>query len=226
MTPRMMLRFFRNDGATTPATAEYVEVAEDGAITGWRGVAPVVGWFQGRLSDTAWDALGAHIARVGAVDPGPPPPGAATETLELPGRDPVVVSGVGSDGPLGGLVSDARRLLDVTMLNRPRAAVALEVGRSARLVHRGRDPLTLDLAAVTVQAHHWRGYYEPAGSATEVLTGDRVEAGPGWTLDLPAITAPAGPDITTHLTVDLGIVSGDTVVPVQAQHLPEIAQPA
>ena len=76
-----------------------------------------------------------------------------------------------------------------------------------------------------MQANYWKGYYEPAGQASEVLAGERVEAGPGWTLDLPALDPPPGDDITTHLTVDFAIVAGDNVVPVQVQHLPAIPEP-
>ena len=41
-----MLRFYRNDGSKTPATAEYVELLDDGRFTGWRSIAPAVGWFE------------------------------------------------------------------------------------------------------------------------------------------------------------------------------------
>ena len=89
-----MLRFYRNDGSTSPATAENVELADDGAFTGWRSLAPAVGWFAGSLSadraatgcETAIDAL--------AATPALPPPGSSVETLEVPGRDPAVVTGM------------------------------------------------------------------------------------------------------------------------------------
>ncbi len=45
-----MLRFYRNDGSTSPATAENIELADDGSFTGWRSMAPAVGWFAGSLS--------------------------------------------------------------------------------------------------------------------------------------------------------------------------------
>ena len=219
-----MLRFYRNDGSTTPATAEYVELFDDGRFTGWRSNAPAVGWFAGGLAAAECDEVRGLIADLGGATPGRPPPGAATETLELPGVDPLVVTGVDGDGPLGPLVDRARRLLD-EMVGSPRAAVALEVDSPPRLVHRGTDPLQLDLSTVALRAYYWKGYYEPAGEASEVLAGERVEAGPGWTLDLPALDAPPGDDITTHVTVDLAIVAGDNVVPVQVQHLPNIAEP-
>jgi hypothetical protein len=219
-----MLRFYRNDGSTTPATAEHVELFDDGRFAGWRSIAPTVGWFEGTWPTSACEELRRAIADLGDATPAPPPPGPSTETLELPGRDPLIVSGVDGGGPLGAVVAGARRLLD-EQTSSPRAAVALEPGPPPRLVHRGPDPLELDLSTVALRAYHWKGYYEPAGDTSETLSGDRVEAGPGWTFDLPAPDAPAGDDITTHLTVDLAIVAGDNVVPVQVQYLPAIPEP-
>ena len=219
-----MLRFYRNDGSTSPATAEYVELFDDARFTGWRSIAQAVGWFEGAWPTSECKELHHAIADLGDASPPAPPPGPSTETLELPGRDPLVVSGVEGDGPLGGVVEGARRLLD-EQVSSPRAAVALEPGPPPRLVHRGRDPLELDLSTVALRAYHWKGYYEPAGEATEVLAGERVGAGPGWALELPALDPPPGDDITTHVTVDLAIVSGDNVVPVQVQHLPDIPEP-
>jgi hypothetical protein len=220
-----MLRFYRNDGSTSPATAEYVELLDDGRFTGWRGVASAVGWFGGALEAAECDGVRALISGLGDVVLEPPPPGPTVETLELPDRDPLVVTGVDVDGPLGPLVDRSRRLLD-DLVNSPRAAVALGAGSPPRLVHRGTDPLQVDLSTVAVRAYHWKGYYEPAGEASEVLAGERVEAGPGWTLDLPALNPPPGDDITTHVTVDFAIVADGTVVPVQVQHLPAIPESA
>lgn len=220
------LTFFRNSGATMPATAENVELADDGSFTGWRTIAPTVGYFAGRLSeaDLATIRVGAEAA--GDATPGLPPPGAVVETLQLSGRDPLVVGGVQSGEPLSALVEAARSLLDSAMLDAPRAAIGLELAATPRLVHRGTDPLELDLSTVQLRANFWRGYYEPAGEAVEALGGPgQVAAGPGWSLDLPAVRPPAGADITTHLTVDFAIVADGNVVPVQAQHLPPIPEP-
>ncbi len=172
-----------------------------------------MGWFAGSLSADRLDGLRAAIDAATATS-ALPPPGSSVETLEVPGRDPVVVTGMDEAEPL-------RELLD-EMVDSPRAAVGLDGGR---LVHRGTDPLELDLTTVAVQAYFWKGYYEPAGQASEVLAGERVEAGPGWTLDLPALDPPPGDDITTHVTVDFAIVANGNVVPVQVQHLPAIAEP-
>lgn len=218
-----MLAFYRNSGATVPATAENVELAADGAFTGWRSIAPAVGFFAGTLSEAELAPIRAGVEEAGDATPGLPPPGAVVETLQLSGRDPLVVSGVQAGEPLGALVDAARSLLDRTMLDAPRAAISLD---GNKLVHRGTDPLELDLSTVGFRANFWRGYYEPAGESFESLPGPgRVHTGPGWSLDLPPMTPPAGADITTHLVVDFAIVANGTVVPVQAQHLPAIPEP-
>jgi hypothetical protein len=217
----MILRFYRNSGSTTPATAENVELADDGSFTGWRSIAPSVGWFAGALPASDCDEVRTAIGALGDAVPGPPPPGSTVETLELPDGDPLVVTGVQAGGPLGDLVDRARRLLD-EMVDSPRAAVGMD---GNQLVHRGTDPIELDISAVALRATYWRGYYEPAGNASEMLAGQRVTAKPGWTLDLPSMPPPDGDDITTHLTVDFAIVANGNVIPVQAQHLPDIPEP-
>ena len=70
-----MLRFYRNDGSTTPATAEYVELFDDGRFTGWRSIAPAVGWFEGAWPTSECEALRHAIADLGDVTPAAPPPG-------------------------------------------------------------------------------------------------------------------------------------------------------
>ena len=57
-----MLKFYRNDGSTTPATAEYVELFDDGRFTGWRSNAPAVGWFEGGLAAAECDEVRGLIA--------------------------------------------------------------------------------------------------------------------------------------------------------------------
>ncbi|WP_109506984.1 hypothetical protein [Nocardioides speluncae] len=218
----MMLKFYANSGSTTPATAENVALADDGSFTGWRSIAPTVGFFAGTVPEASLARLRAIIEGVGAATPGPIPPGAVVETIELPNRDPLVVSGVLSGQPLSELTEAARSLLD-RMVGYPRAAVGLD---GNRLVHRGTEPLELDLATVTVRANFWRGYYEPAGESVEALAGPgSVTAEPGWSLELPVFTVPAGDDITTHLSVDFAIVANGNVIPVQVQHAPDIPEP-
>jgi len=76
----MILRLVIADGSQSPAVAESVEVADDGALTGWRSVSDGgVGWFAGRLPDAELAEVRALVGAVGAAPPpsAPPPPESA-----------------------------------------------------------------------------------------------------------------------------------------------------
>ncbi len=232
----MILRFHLADGRQVPALAEMVEVADDGAISGWRTVSTSgVGWFTGVLPADETDALSAMVSAVAGTAPpsGLPAPGAPTETLELGDGDPVSVEHVvGSDpGAWSQLVAAARQLLE-RLTDFPRAAIGISLpaaGR-ARLAHLGPDPVVLDLATITVEATAWRGYYEPAGDWSGAVAGpERVEATPGWTHDLE-LGLGLGLDedsaeITLHVSATFAIVAGDRSVPVRVSHAPAVPAP-
>jgi hypothetical protein len=215
-----ILRLTVTDGSRRPALAESVAVDQDGRLDGWRTVSDrAVGWFAGRLPAAELAELRALAAEV--PQPVVAPPGAARETLELPGAGPIPIAGID-----GGLADAARRLLE-RLTDFPRAAVAVSFrgpGR-ARLEHRGPDPVRLDLRSIDVRAYAWRGYYEPAGDWATVVDGpDEIEAGPGWTYDVP-LKIDAAPDAVIHLTADFAIRTGDARHPVQAQFTPPIPPP-
>jgi hypothetical protein len=229
----MILRFHLADSRQVPASAEVFEVAEDGAISGWRTVSTSgVGWFAGVLPADETAALRAVVAAVaGAAPPsGLPAPGAPTETLELGDGDPVSVAHVvGSDpGAWSQLVAVARRLLE-RLTDFPRAAVGLSLPAAdrARLEHLGTDPLELDLGSIAVRATAWRGYYEPAGDWAGTVAGpERVDAGPGWTHDLAlGLDYEPSADVTLHVSATFAIVAGDRSVPVRASHAPPAPLP-
>jgi hypothetical protein len=78
---------------------------------------------------------------------------------------------------------------------------------------------------IAVHATAWRGYYEPAGDWSGVVTGPaEVEAGPGWTCELPT-GLQAGDEVVVHLAADFGILSGTHRVPVRAKHEPALSPP-
>ncbi|MFI5894000.1 hypothetical protein ACIA5D_28260 [Actinoplanes sp. NPDC051513] len=222
----MILRLVIADGSQSPAVAESVEVADDGAISGWRSVsAGGVGWFAGQLPAGELAEVRALVDAVGAAPSAIPPPDAAEEVLELEATGPVAIAGIG-DGPgdWARLATASRRLLD-RLTDFPRAAVAVGQGKTniARLVHRGTDPVRVDLGTVAVRATAWRGYYEPAGDWSGMIEGPgEVEAGPGWTYDIPIGIGGAG----VHLAVDFAILSGPTRVPVRAKDEPALSPPS
>ncbi|MCU7729174.1 hypothetical protein ODJ79_36130 [Actinoplanes sp. KI2] len=214
----MILRLVVTDGSQTPAVAESVEVSEDGAISGWRSVSEGgVGWFAGVLPSGELAELRALIDSDRPAPPSaPPPPVSGQETLELPGAEPTAIAGVSSP-----LATAARHLLS-RLTDFPHAAVAVSHPEPtiARLSHRGTDPIRLDLSTVDWRETAWRGYYEPAGDWSGAAAGPpEVEAGPGWTFDIPIQPT----DATVHLAVDLTVLSGPTRIRVRAKHTPAMA---
>ena len=229
----MILRFHLADSRQVPARAEMIEVADDGAISGWRTVSTSgVGWFSGLLPEDEAAVLRTAVSAVDGVAPpsGLPAPGAPTETLELGDGGPVSVEHVvGSDpGAWSQLVAGARQLLE-RLTDFPRAAIGISLPAAdrARLEHLGTDALELDLATVTVEATAWRGYYEPAGDWSGAVAGpERMEAGPGWTHDLQlGLDYEDSPAITVHVSATFAIVAGDRSVPVQVSHAPPAPLP-
>jgi hypothetical protein len=225
----MILRIVVADGSQSPALAESAEVADDGAICGWRSVSgDGVGWFGGTLSDAEVRGLRSLVDATGGKAPAPipPAPGSASETLELEPTGPVAIAGIRDGAQPWAVLAAAARLLIDRLTDFPRSAVALVPAGEGRaqLVHRGTEPLHLDLSTVELRVTAWRGYYQPAGDWSLVVAGPaEVEAGPGWSygFDLgPDI--PAGRDITLHVTAEFAILSGTTRVPVAAAHAPEI----
>jgi hypothetical protein len=226
----MILRLVIADGSQSPAVAESVEVADDGALSGWRSVSDGgVGWFAGQLPPRELAEAQALVEAVGADAPRVlPRPDSAEEVLELTATGPVAIAGI-RDGAGGwpGLAATSRRLLR-RLTDFPRAAVAVShpAPNVARLAHRGTDPLRVDLGRMAVRATAWRGYYEPAGDWSGVVEGPgEIEAGPGWSYDISLEPSIGSPGVVLHLAVDFAILSGSTRVPVQAKHTPAIPPP-
>lgn len=230
----MILRFYRTGGRDSPPDAESVELATDGRLSGWRSVSTVaVGWFAGRLPDPDVASIQALVTAIaGSTAPtGPAPPDAPSETLELADGSSASVANVeaAGAGQWPPLISTARALLE-RLTDFPRAAIGitLPAADSARLAHRGVDPLVLDLATVGVRATAWQGYYEPAGDWRGSVMGTEHEAaGPGWSYDLSlGSPAPPGADVTVHVSASFSIIANGKAVPVRVSHAPPITAPA
>ena len=224
----MMLRFYRFGGGPGAAEAESVEVALDGTISGWRSVSRRgVGWFAGLLPEGEVEQLAAAVAAVETL-PAPTgvrPPGAGTETLELAGRDPVQLAGVGEGDPEAWrLIRDAGRRLLERLTDFPRAAVGIRLpdDKHAELFHLGADPLVLDLAAVDVEVAAWRGYYEPAGQWAGRVTGpERVEVASGWSFPVP-IEPIGAENVTLHVSATFRIIADAGEAQVTVSHAPDL----
>ncbi len=187
-----------------------LEVDPDGSVRLWRSRgASMAGRFTRTLTDEESSAL-QDAARAahdeGSLEIPARGPGAAGDVVELAdGVQATLPVTAQADGPWGSLVTRLRGLLD-PVGSTPVAAIALEVDQGAtRLVHRGEEPLSLDLAAASLHVEARDAAEETVASADLPLTeGGRVEVGPGWSLQLPsavAVRAPAGGSLLVAVTL-------------------------
>lgn len=228
-----MLRFDVVGGRGEPASDEHLEIG-DGRFRLWRSAGvPTVGRFAGTLpADVAHDVESAAEAtvRAGTAEI-EMPPDAALETLELPDGTVVLLGqGVEPPGALGRLVVELRAQME-KLIAQPVAAVGLEVdddGTGARLVHRGSDPIRVDISELRVSVYAWKGYYEPAGrwQRGPIALDAATEAGPGWSVDLPFDhDLPSGPDRSLQVAVDFRLMDGESWRSVSATRVPVIEPP-
>ena len=237
----LIARLRRLGGRVPPADNEHLDVAPDGSFSMWRSAnTGVAGRFAGSLDggelaalvEEARAAAAAGDLEVQAF------PDDAVERVEVDGAHAEMGGGSQLDGAWAPLVARLHRLLD-ELTAQPLAAVALQVeqgGRRAALVHRGSQPLHLDLAKLASRAvlwgpewwllEDWRsGEAGPAAAAppAEGAAGPGagegaagpVVAGPGWSLELPfGHGFEPGPGRMIQAFAELTVVDRDLPVPV------------
>ncbi|WAX58135.1 hypothetical protein M6B22_05040 [Jatrophihabitans cynanchi] len=224
----MIAAWFRQGGPAVPRDSESLGVDDDGTFSLWRAVGAVAaGFFSGRLAEAERDALAEAaeaVQRAGDLSV-PLVPDAAAETISAGVRRADLSADADVDPPWRDLVGRLRRLAD-DGLRAPVAAIALEVsadGQAARLVHRGTDPVGVDLGTLALTATLWRGWYQPAGTwtAPPPVPGP-VTAGPGWAFALPfAHGLELGADRTLHVAVDVQLTVNGTAMAAGLRHAPE-----
>lgn len=202
-----------------PPLREQLEVAGDGTFTLWRSVGEVVGRFAGALPDP--DAAAALAAAAAEVDPPPGPqlaPDATVDAVTVAGRQLRTTQHRRPDGPWGDLLALGRDLLDA-LVDRPAAAIAASLPSPTllRLEHRGDGVLPVLLGGATVDVRAWSATDLEAQAYADPPEAGSVDAGPGWSLEvpLPELPLPAG----TTLAVDLSFVADDggVLVPMVAR---------
>ena len=183
----MRLLTFRRIGSAPPPERELLAVEDDGSFTMWRSSGFVVGRFAGRLPDV--EPLWALVAATAEVDPPSTtalPPGASGEkvivgevTASVEARRPV-------DGPWGALVDAARELLD-RLIDQPLAAIAatLPSPELVRLAHAGSEPFAVEFENAALAVDLWRDGQLAGQVERRDLGAGHVDAGAGWSWDLP-----------------------------------------
>jgi hypothetical protein len=215
---------FRRLGGAPPPEREVLQVDGDGRFTLWRSIgSPAVGRFSGGVPDPA--GLAALVAAVegeqgtGRVEV---PAGAPVEEVEVGGAVAAAEADLNPPGPWGPLLAACRRLTE-SLTDQPDAAVAL-VGVEApgrwRLEHRGTGVLPLELDHAELLLTLWRDGQQAGTAGTGPLGAGRVEAGPGWTLelDVPGAPDPSGGILLARL--ELVGEDGGVLVPMSVQAEP------
>jgi hypothetical protein len=227
----LIVRLRRLGGRVPPPDNEHLDVAPDGEFSMWRSTnTGIAGRFAGRLDPDELAGLQAEASRASAAGDleVQPFPDASIETVEVQGARAEL--GGDTDGPWAPLVARLHRLLD-ELTAAPLAAIALEVdrdGRRARLVHRGSQPLRLDLSGLSSRAvlwgpnwwllQDWRsgpGDDGAAAAGAGATARGPVEAGPSWSMELPfGHGFEPGPDRTLQGFAELVLIERELPVPV------------
>jgi hypothetical protein len=224
--------YSRTGGRGLPPEAESLAVADDGSLDIRRtSGTPAVGRFGGRLSGEEAAALlrlAAAAEAAGSVDAAMLPDSSLV-TIGVGGATARFGDGAPPAGPWAALTDALVALLD-GRLGEPVAAVELVLGdggTSARLEHRGSEPVAIDLSALEVRAVLWKGYYELVAewvSASAPGADARTTAAPGWSVDVPFEHGfELGPARTLHASASFGLATdGGEAEPVLASVAPAI----
>src|SRR3989475_8057306 len=169
----MIVDYARIGGRVPPPDNEGLQVEDDGSFRMWRSIAPAVGRFAGTLSPAELRQLKqeAQIAAAAGDVSRPPTMDGSAERFQLDGASATMGTNDDVEGAWGDLIRHCRRLLE-QLVSMPQAAVGLEVGddgRSARLVHLGNKPITVDLSTLSIRAVLWgRGFQKVGDWSTPV----------------------------------------------------------
>lgn len=212
-----LLRYRRLSSAPPPER-ELLTVEPDGSWTGWRSGGSMVGRFGGRIADPDWlRALADRAAAGDAPAGGELPFDAAYERIEAGGREASLRAGAGVPGAWGELVAWCRDRIDAMTLD-PVAAIEVEPTSptTIRLRHRGTEVLPLELASLSVEVGWLRDGVQVRSAMAGSAGLGRVEAGPGWSLDVAVDDPAPAPSDTITAWAELVVDDHGVYVPVLA----------
>lgn len=225
----MTISYYRlGAGRGGVAEGEWLEIDPPG-FRAWRQVAVgAVGHFGGALRADERDRVTRAIAMVDASRPPVIPtarPGSAVVTVDIDGRSISYGSGGAPDGPWAELDDCLRGICDA-IVDRPTGAIAIETDPAeARLVHRGDDPIDVDLGDGSFVAVAWRGWYEEAGRIEGRLASAPTSAASGWSVDIPLDGLPVSDEVTVHVHARFRLGAEPDAVEVELAHAPALDRP-
>lgn len=225
----MIVDYARIGGRVPPPDNEGLQVADDGTFRMWRSIAPAVGRFAGKLSPAELSQLKkeAQMAVAAGDVSRPPTMDGSAERFQLDGASATMGNNDDVEGAWGELIRHVRTLLE-QLVSMPQAAVGLEVaddGRSARLVHLGNKPITVDLSNLSVRAVLWgRGFQKVGDWSTPVNPNPaQAEADDSWNVPLPFDHGlKTGKNKVLHVYVTFAVSENGQRADVRAEHTPPV----
>jgi len=225
----MIVDYARIGGRVPPPDNEGLQVADDGSFRMWRSIAPAVGRFAGKLSPAELSQLKkeAQMAVAAGDVSRPPTMDGSRERFQLDGASATMGNNDDVEGAWGELIRHVRTLLE-QLVSMPQAAVGLEVGgdgRSARLVHLGNKPITVDLSKLSVRAVLWGRGFQKVGdwSTPGQPSPSQAEADDSWNVPLPFDHGlKPGKNKVLHVYVTFALAENGQRADVRAEHTPPV----
>ncbi len=188
----------------------------------------VAGHFGGTLSADESERLAGAVAACEAAEPAHPQAprrGATSVQIDIDSTSVHYQSGAPPSGRWARLDQVLRDLCDA-IVDRPTAAIAIQAtDDGAELVHRGRDPIAVDLTGGTFVAIAFTGGDHEEARWEGALEGGQVTAEPGWSTPVAIGELPGGDDVTVHLIARFTIGEGRHAKQVEVAHTPEPGPP-
>lgn len=193
-----------------PPLLETLDVEADGSWRAWLSNGPVIGRFED-------DAGGGEILAAADAASGEAPPEPA-DLSSHPTVDRVVLGASGTEvavpasaepgGAWGTLLAASRSLVESAAAH-PASALAIVIvaPNRIRIEQRGIRPLTVEFGRASVDATVWAGDGTFVASGRGTVDAERVEAGPGWALEV-ALDGIDGP-VRGDMVVAVSFVADD-----------------
>lgn len=206
---------FRRTSDSSPAEHEILEIDVDGSFAMWRSTGRTVGRFAGFVPDL--EGLAREVDRALRSSPGGSDHIAMDATLEridVGGHEAAIAADLTLEGWWGVLLERCRALL-TELCDQPLAAVEIELDdpSAPRLVHRGTEPLVLELIQPAATVSVWRDRAQTGEYRGYADMIETVHAGPGWQLEIPV--PDAHPRRGDHVIVEVPLDAYHNGVPLR-----------
>ncbi|HEX4980056.1 MAG TPA: hypothetical protein VFV63_00075 [Ilumatobacteraceae bacterium] len=221
----MKVSYCRSGGGRTGVAEEEWLSVDGDEFQAWRTTgAAAAGRFGGTLTAAESARLAAAVAACEVAEPAHPPvprPGATSVQIDIDSTSIHYQSGSPPSGRWAALDAALHDLCDA-IVDRPTAAIAIEADDDGiALVHRGRDPIGVDLTSGTFVAVASTGAHRESDRWEGALVGGQVMAEPGWKAPIPV--GDLGDDVSVHVRFTIG--DGRNAKIVEVAHTPEFGRP-